>query len=181
MLIRNPFVWLRRIRYRRGYGIHSPYAYNLVTGVLYNPGTYYAYSWLDRLLPPRVRLFHLRSMAVHRLLFRLANHWQPRLIAALDLTPTEWNYLHEGCRKAVIDSAMPKGRADMLLLKHDTPGWETHVDENSLLVVSDLRHNHPLWQSVCDNPLTRITFDLYDVGIAIFNPKLNKKNYTINW
>ena len=69
----------------------------------------------------------------------------------------------------------------MLLLKHDTPGWETHVDENSLLVVSDLRHNHPLWQSVCDNPLTRITFDLYDVGIAIFNPKLNKKNYTINW
>lgn len=191
-LIRNPLTWLRRIRHRRGHGIHSPFAYNLVTQVLYNPGTYYAYALLDRLQPRHVQLFHLRPRAVHRLLFRLANYRQPQHIAAPGLTPTEWNCLHEGCRHAVIDTAMPATPPDMLLLHPQSPetsgkspsladDWHRHINDNTLLVVLDLPRNRALWQSVRSHPRTRITFDLADLGIAFFLPRLNRQHYIINW
>lgn len=182
MLIRNPIVWLRRFLHRRGYGIHSPYAFGLVTQVVYNPGEYYADRWLARLHPWYVRLFHLRPLACHRLLFRLANHFQPHLIAAPDgVSTVEWNYLHEGCRQAIIDPGMPRGEADMFILKDNHPEALQHITEHSLLVVSDLRHNQPLWQTVKSDPRTRVTFDLYDLGLVLFNPKLNKQNYIVNW
>ena len=181
MLIRNPIIWLMRLRHRRGYGIHSPFAYDLTTQVLYSPGTYYADPLLDRLWPPVVRWLHLRPRAVCRLLFRLANHWQPRLIAAPGLTPTEWNYLREGCHRAVIDPAMPRGQADMLVLRTDCPQWADHVGADSLLVVLGLRSNRHLWRCILDHPRTRVTFDLYDVGLAVFTPRLNRQDYIINW
>ena len=181
MLIRNPLIWLRRVRHRCGYGIHSPFAFNLVTEVLYSHGEYYADQKLSLLLPTVVRRLRLRPLAIHRLLFRLANHWQPGIIAAPGLTPAEWNYLHEGCHHAVIDNDMPRGQADMLLLHTPRPDWAKHISESSLLVITDLRHNLPFWKKVLNHPATRVTFDLYDVGLAIFNPKLNKQDYIINW
>ena len=181
MLIRNPFAWLCRVRHRRGYGIHSPFAFALVTQVLYSPGEYYAYSWLARLHPWYVRWFHLRPLAHHRLFFRLANFWQPLLVAAPGLTPVEWNYLHEGCRRAVIDPGLTRKVADMMLLRCDEPGWGACVGERTLLVVERLTKNRALWQSVVTHPEVRVTFDLHDVGIAFFDPKLQRQNYVINW
>lgn len=42
----RPLRWLLRFRHRRGYGIHSPFAFSFVTGVVYEQGTYYAYPEL---------------------------------------------------------------------------------------------------------------------------------------
>lgn len=38
--------WLIRFRKRKGYGVHSPFAFDFITGVIYNSDTYYAYSSL---------------------------------------------------------------------------------------------------------------------------------------
>ena len=48
MLFQSPIVWLSRIRKRKGYGVHSPFAFDLVTNVLYNKEKYYAYEEMDR-------------------------------------------------------------------------------------------------------------------------------------
>ena len=37
------WVRLKRIRHRRGYGVHSPFAFNFLTYVVYERGEYYAY------------------------------------------------------------------------------------------------------------------------------------------
>ena len=46
LMIHTTFIrslrWLRRFRKRRGYGIHSPAAFQFVTGVVYEKGEYYA-------------------------------------------------------------------------------------------------------------------------------------------
>ena len=75
-LIRNPFVWLWRIRHRRGYGIHSPWAYSFVRSVLLEPAHYYAYAELDKLYPWHLRWLLRYPLQCHRLLFRLANYAQ---------------------------------------------------------------------------------------------------------
>ena len=42
-LWRHPVVWLRRFRHRCGYGVHSPFAFQLIRGVVYERGEFYAY------------------------------------------------------------------------------------------------------------------------------------------
>ena len=165
MLIRNPFVWLHRIRHRCGYGIHSPFAFALVTQVLYNPGEYYAYRKLSMLHPWYVRWFRLRPLAVHRLLFRLANYWQPAVVGA----PVEYHpYLHEGCRKARL--LEDQGRFINLQSK-----------QGRMVVLVDLQHNKKLWHNLKADPEVSVTFDLYDLGLALYLPRLRKQDYIINW
>ena len=66
--------WMRRFRHRRGYNIHSPFAFNLVTGVIYERGAYYAYDDLRNLrktVPSKLR------ERDDRLLLRLINASAP--------------------------------------------------------------------------------------------------------
>lgn len=38
------FRWLLRKKQAKGYGVHSPFAYNLITNVIYSPYSFYAFS-----------------------------------------------------------------------------------------------------------------------------------------
>ena len=94
-------VWCWRIRQRRGYNIHSPFAFQLVKGVIYQRGRYYAYERLHQerkgqALPERD----------DRLLFRLANDSQPRtaLFVGPD-TADEQLYVAAACQKCTCYSA----------------------------------------------------------------------------
>lgn len=78
--------WLRRFRHRRGYGVHSPYAFRFITDVVYQESPYYAYATIHERLTT-ANWYAMRYDAESgisekdlRLLFRLANFCQPRQI-----------------------------------------------------------------------------------------------------
>ena len=52
---------------------------------------------------------------------------------------------------------------------------------DAMLVLDHLQDNLVAWQRIKKDARTRITFDLYDLGIALFNPELTKQNYIVNW
>ena len=79
-LFRRPWIWLSRFRQRKGYGVHSPFAYSFIRGVVLEPSAYYAYAELSHLHPWWVRWFRLYPMQCRRLLFRLANFAEPRTV-----------------------------------------------------------------------------------------------------
>lgn len=130
-MIHHPLVWLKRIRHRCGYGIHSPFAFDFVTGVIYETDAYYAYADIERRLCGNFwqRMVQRKHQ---RLLFRLANY----------------------------DKGHP---------------------EDGMILVDDLQHNMKRWQQLQQRQDVRVTFDLYDIGIAFTNPRLNKQDYIINW
>ena len=68
--------WVVRFRHRRGYGIHSPFAFGLVTGVVYERGRYYAYDALSEIYKAAPHRYGLRWKDC-QLLFRLANFQHP--------------------------------------------------------------------------------------------------------
>jgi hypothetical protein len=37
------------------------------------------------------------------------------------------------------------------------------------------------WKQLKDDERVRITFDLYDIGIVLFDPKRYKQNYIVNF
>ena len=65
LALKRPFIWLYRFRHRCGYGVHSPFAFNLITHVIYETTPYYKYKELaseqKRLMPQKDRAWRRRS------------------------------------------------------------------------------------------------------------------------
>ena len=179
--IRNPWVWLSRLRYRKGYGVHSPFAFQFITQVLYTPGRYYADEWLELQFSRWERLAHVRQLAICRLLFRLANHWQPKFIGAWGAGARELSYLHQGCRQAELLTESDGRELPFLYVNILSDDAIVRVGDRGLLVVDKLRENLVKWEALKQDARVNVTFDLYDVGIAVFDSRLQRQDYMINW
>lgn len=179
--IRNPLVWLRRLRHRRGYGVHSPFAFAVITQVVYSPGRFYAYDRLDALHTAADRVLRPRRRAVGRLLFRLANLQQPDCICVLGGGQRERAYLGAGCRKATFSDRL---QPDSLLI-YIYNAWEGTdlpvAGNGGLVVVDGLKRNRALWQRLRDSALYPVTMDLHDVGLAFRRDGMQADHYRVNW
>ena len=180
--IRNPLVWLRRLRHRRGYGVHSPFAFALITQVAYSPGRYYAYERLNALHSPAERLLRPRRRAVCRLLFRLANFTQPRRICVWGGGEAERAYLQAGCRRAVLTD---RPEPDSLLI-YIYREWGEEEEpplaaDGGVVVVDGLRRHRALWNSLKASGRYQVTMDLHDVGLAFRRDGMQRDDYTVNW
>ncbi len=181
MYVRNPLVWLRRLGHSRGYGVHSPYAYDLLTQVIYSPGRYYDCVHLDRRLSRLSRLMEHRRIVVDRLLFRLSNRWQPRYVYAPEADSRELDYLMAGCRRARLITKPFATRPFLAYVKNPRKPLPLTMPVGSMLIVGRLSRNRKQWEAFLQGSKASITFDLYDVGIALFIKRYSRLDYVINW
>ena len=109
-LFRRPWIWLSRFRQRKGYGVHSPFAYSFIRGVVLESSAYYAYADLAQLHPWWVRWFRLYPMQCRRLLFRLANFAEPRTVVLRTEDEVAAKYIRAAVPRAEVrrkEGAMP--------------------------------------------------------------------------
>lgn len=78
-IILRGWNWCRRIRHRRGYGVHSPSDYFFIANVVYEQQPFYAYNPLHHLRRVVAFLPHYREK-VDKFLFRLVNYLQPSVL-----------------------------------------------------------------------------------------------------
>ncbi len=78
--LKRIYIWCKRFRYRKGYGVHSPFAYGLITDVIYERLPYYAYEELDVWRKGISQKAPHCSERVNRLLMRLVNYHRPSYI-----------------------------------------------------------------------------------------------------
>lgn len=192
--------WLRRFPHRQGYGIHSPFAFGLVTGVIYERGAYYAYAPLRA--TRRAAPCPLRERD-DRLLLRLANAAAPHTALVWGRhTDVTLSYLRAGRSSARFvhigdTAATPPGEAvaraatvDFLYVddaERWPDVWRAAVEaagDRAFFVVRGIRRtrrDHLAWQQLTADERVRVTFDLHDFGIACFERRFNKENYVINY
>ena len=100
LTLKRPFIWLYRFRHRCGYGVHSPFAFNLITHVIYESTAYYKYEELAKaqkqLELEKDRRWKYESKKVKRLLFRLVNYTQPETIVDAGTLAASALYLKAG-------------------------------------------------------------------------------------
>lgn len=120
----------RKIRHRKGYGVHSPFAYGLITKVIEEKSGYYAYQQIEELH----RLLHDKqdfSKRKGRLLFRLANRFKPQCIVECGTGGGYATlYLQKGCPSArhfcIEPDPIARAAAEQLLMR--LPGKATYLN-----------------------------------------------------
>ena len=184
--------WMLRFRHRKGYGIHSPFAFNFVTGVVYEQGTFYAYRKLDeRYAAAPAPLLRRKD---YRLLLRLANFQRPRncLLVNTAADALLHEYLAAGsCHTQYTDicgSLKPEiHSADMIvaggLWEEQAELLTTCLKRGGLLVVVGLKEQkqRKVWRRLLATPQAQVSFDLRDFGLVFYLPELQREHYTINY
>lgn len=185
-LLRRMLHWVLRFRHRKGYGIHSPFAFNFVTGVIYENWPYYAYSRLNQ-VDRSSSVLHLRRKD-SRLLFRLANFVRPADCWLCDISKSDpvvlflrAGSIHTHYRTEPCDAAL------IVAGQH----WTERIDElhdrllsGGLLILPGIGRNESTraaWQRVLDKPKSQVTFDLCDFGLVFYRPELQREHYIINY
>lgn len=205
LTLKRPFVWLARIRYRCGYGVHSPFAFELITELIYERTPYYAYRQLadeqKKQAPVHGKGWNCESKKSNRLLFRLVNRCQPRTIVDAGVLSASSLYLQAG--KAQTEYLFASELSE-LFLEADTPVdflylhhyrnpvfvedvfWvcAARTTPKSVFVVHGIHYSRPmraLWKRLQADDRVGITFDLYDLGILFFDRTKIKQQYTVNF
>jgi len=205
LALKRPFIWLLRFRHRCGYGVHSPFAFNLITQVIYEKTPYYKYKELaeerKRRESKKDRLRANESEKVERLLFRLVNYAQPDTLVDAGTLSASSLYLKAGREAAdyiPVSSASELCRVkdiavDFLYLHHYRQAefvdeafdiCATRATRKSLFVIEGIRYTsqmYALWKRMKQDERVGITFDLYDLGIIFFDKTKVKQNYIVNF
>lgn len=200
-----PFIWLRRFRHRRGYGVHSPFAFNFITGVLFEHAAYYKYKELraheKQLKRTKGSGWLYEPLKLKQLLFRMVNYAQPSTVVDVGRLAASSLYLKAACERADYVGAtdlselfLEAGASVDFLYLHDyrRPEFVEEVfnvcvprtSEHSLFVIEGIRYTPAmtaLWKRLQRHERVGITFDLYDLGILFFDKSMTKQDYIVNF
>ena len=205
LTLKRPFIWLSRFRHRCGYGVHSPFAFSLITQVIYESTPYYKYKDLaveqKKLASQKDKNWKYESKKVKRLLFRLVNYTQPDTIVDAGRLAASSLYLKAGKEGADYTSAselselfLEAGVTVDFLYLHDYRNPEfveevfricaARTAKKSIFVVEGIRYTpqmKKLWKCMMQDEKVGITFDLYDIGILFFDKTKIKQDYIVNF
>lgn len=201
----HPWIWLCRFRHRCGYGVHSPFAFHLITHVIYQKSPYYQYKELrekeKQMAFEKGKGWLYEPLKVKRLLFRLVNYARPDTVVDAGRLSASSLYLRAARQKAdytgasqLSDLFLEAGVPVDFLYLHDyrRPDFVAEVlricllcvTDRSVFVVEGIRYStamYRLWRDMQQENRVVVTFDLYDLGLIFFDRKKNKQHYIVNF
>lgn len=205
LFLKRPFIWMLRFRHRCGYGVHSPFAFNLITQVIYESTPYYKYKDLEKeekkLALAKDKNWKYESKKRKHLLFRLVNYTQPNTIIDIGRLAASSLYLKAGREGADYVAASSLSE---LLLEADVPVdflylhhyrqpklmeeafhiCLARITDQSIFVIEGIRYTpemFALWKRMRQDEKAGVSFDLYDLGILFFDKTKIKQDYVVNF
>lgn len=153
-------IRLSRWSRTRGFGVQSPTDYRFLREVIRGRSDGQKHSFLS------CRSFEEKKEAlIQRLEQYVAAHSVPSADNPVNGHPELVTISLSDCSKEKVEMSL----AD--------------IKENTILVVENINHDnqtHTLWQSIVADQRARTTYDLYYLGLALFEPKLTKMHYCVN-
>lgn len=191
------FRWLLRKRQSKGYGIHSPFAFNLITQILYSSYSYYAFSDILK------KVGHDPEKEINQISFRLVNHFKPNNI--LEINPGNGvSSLYITSQSAVINytsvetiHGIPQveelasyNKYDAIFINLDgkenfLPSLENLFgisNENCFWVINTINKklSKQLWRHIVNDSRISVTFDFKNkTGIAFMRSAYYKQHFSV--
>ncbi|MBQ0090005.1 MAG: hypothetical protein KBT27_11825 [Prevotellaceae bacterium] len=169
-MLKRIIIWFLRIKYRKGFGVQSPFAYHFICNVINNPCKYYAYATLKACYPQS-----RQEIKINKLLFRLSNYFQPSVINLVSksaepqpsINSTTTAYLQAGCNNAKIEHTA--------IINQPTK-------TKTLYIIYDHKTNNMTIGHLTDIDITHsVVFNLYYATIVINNSKYRPASYKVNF
>ena len=230
---RETILLYRFLRYRKGFGVHSPFAFSFITKVIDERCGYYCYQDIELI---RRQLIHKGNKLAGKdikhthgeLLFRTVNYFKPKTllqigspagIASLYMTAyasdlkaivlekdassaetTAWSLqkyhskarLCAGDYEQTLPAALQElGQVDFVFFQAAQEKEKNrfyfeeamkHIQPDTVFFLEGIRANQEtraFWKVFCNRKDVILTFDLYQIGIVIFQPRFYKKNYVV--
>lgn len=187
---------IRKIKHRKGFGVHSPFAFSIITEVIEEKLPYYAYSSMQR----RYDKKSLVPFKVVCLLFRLANRFRCRNIAILGdeqyarMPLTEVDS-HNSVSVFSDVTSLPMSadvKYDMIVVNQNPFPDESqllewllsHATPEAIFFAKGIQPKHALetfWDAFSELDEVPITMDLFDYGLAIMKPNFFKQHYIVSF
>lgn len=175
-----------RFRHKRGYGVHSPFMFNLIVHVIREKNNKCDYpEWTGG----QVRLPG-RECKLYRLLFRLARFWDGKRILCLgNKAASVAVYLKGAVKESVIVCNVSEewDKSAFIYVGHDACnvlsleqaiGSSEFWNKRKCIVITDIyRNNAPLWRLLGGRANVRINMMWY--GILLFDDKLQPGKYNL--
>lgn len=202
--LKQLLIWLKRFKYRCGYGVHSPFAFDFITNVIYEKTPYYAYVDIENELAEqvgRVKREGGHSRKTNCLLFRLVNRVQPQIIIDGGKAGRTSFYLQAG-KKTIgyiplfsedmaVLSSIPRvdflyidRPEDLLFVERLFEYGVAHAEPHAMIVIRGIYCSAAMktfWKRAIADERVGITFDLYDIGILFFDRSKIKQHYMVNF
>ena len=198
--IKRFIVWLRRVRYSRGFGVQSPWAYRFIRYVVNEHYPYYKYEQLDK----QVNGIDKRTRKLCKFYFRLANYQQAHTF--VDCYPTSSCYkiyVDAGCQKANYHRITEATSEEELIRLFSNIGeysmlrvplvanYRTvvdnaleHLPSSSVLIIENIKRDketQKYWSELISDSRTGVSFDLYYCGVLFLNNDMVKQSYIVNF
>ncbi|MDR2414538.1 MAG: hypothetical protein LBD64_06095 [Odoribacteraceae bacterium] len=169
-----------RFRGRRGYGIHSPFAFDLIVNVIRERAGYYAFR--EIVVPEE------RERSRCQLLFRLAERegYRRALLVGrgrelparyLSAVSREMLLLDDGDGGSCWE-LFHAGRMEREPSREELDSWLERRDrDHSCALISDIRSNRSLWMHFRAN--ARVSIEMSRDALLFFNPTLQPGHYLI--
>ncbi len=107
------FKWFQRKRHAKGFGIHSPFAFNLVTNVIYEKHWYTAFLDIEQLLSENN--LETTDKKLHHLSYRFVRYFRPKKILELEPgTGINTLYISSAANNTVCHCFDPEGKNTLM-------------------------------------------------------------------
>ena len=198
--IKRFIVWLRRVRYSRGFGVQSPWAYHFIRYVVNEHYPYYKYEQLAE----QVYGIDKTTRKLCKFYFRLVNYQQAHTF--VDCFPTSSCYkiyVDAGCQKANYHRITDAISEDELIRLFSNIGEYSmvrvplvanyrmvvdkaldHLPLSSVLIIENIKRDREAqkyWSELISDSRTGISFDLYYCGVIFLNKDMVKQSYIVNF
>lgn len=166
-----PVMWWRR----KGFGIHSPFAFSLITRTIAERGEYYAY--------PALRKLAGADFSILSLLFRLICRFKPstvriissdsRLKSAVTLADSRISFTDADSEMIVIDRLSSINESDAIFNTIDSSRQHP-----AYIVIYSLNNapNRKLWEQLIGSGMT---FSDGKTGIICLSPNLPHQSFSL--
>lgn len=190
----------RYIRFRKGYGVHSPFAFGLINKVIEERKPFYIFEEIEKKIPGNRKKMSSQEK-YGRLLFRLINFFQAKTVLQIGVSEKIWTeYLSAAAEQLVVvdkdylsaieDACEELNVVDFIFLNVSKDPELTkllfdrclgHVHKRTVLLIDGIHKKkiRKLWQNIKNRNDIPITMDLYALGLVFFNKELHKKNYKL--
>ena len=198
--IKRFVVWLRRVRYSRGFGVQSPWAYRFIRYVVNEHYPYYKYEHLAE----QVYGIDKITRKLCKFYFRLANYQQAH--AFVDCYPTSSCYkiyVDAGCQKANYHRITEATSEEELIRLFSNIGEYSmvrvslvanyrmvvdkaldHLPSSSVLIIENIKRDRDAqkyWSELISDSRTGVSFDLYYCGVLFLKNDMVMQSYIVNF